>query len=82
MALKTDLFCLQVVSMDTETNTVSFHDGTSQHYSQVLIATGARSLPFLCAFSVFSVFPQSLIDNGYDCVEQGVCNVLVLKWRM
>lgn len=53
------LFCLQVVSIDTEEHTVSFHDGTTQHYNQLLIATGARlgHLISLCIFCSYYFSP-------------------------
>ncbi|XP_017345668.1 apoptosis inducing factor mitochondria associated 4 [Ictalurus punctatus] len=38
----------EVVSIDTEEHTVSFHDGTTQHYNQLLIATGARARRMQC----------------------------------
>lgn len=37
---------------------------------------------FLCAISVPIILIQVLVANGSDFVELGVCNVLVLKWRM
>ncbi|XP_053503511.1 apoptosis inducing factor mitochondria associated 4 isoform X3 [Ictalurus furcatus] len=38
----------EVVSIDTEEHTVSFHNGTTQHYNQLLIATGARARRMQC----------------------------------
>ncbi|TSN39313.1 Apoptosis-inducing factor 3 [Bagarius yarrelli] len=38
----------KVVSMNTEEHTVTFHDGTNQHYNQLLIATGTRALNIQC----------------------------------
>ncbi|MCJ8740078.1 hypothetical protein PDJAM_G00054840 [Pangasius djambal] len=38
----------EVVAVDTEENTASFHDGTTQHYNQLLIATGARARSMQC----------------------------------
>ncbi|KAL7831864.1 hypothetical protein AOLI_G00294120 [Acnodon oligacanthus] len=38
----------EVVSVNTEAKTVAFNDGTSQHYDQLLIATGASARAMQC----------------------------------
>uniref|UniRef100_A0A672RI15 Apoptosis-inducing factor 3-like n=1 Tax=Sinocyclocheilus grahami TaxID=75366 RepID=A0A672RI15_SINGR len=38
----------EVKSVDTEAKTLTFSDGTNQHYDQLLISTGGRARPLQC----------------------------------
>uniref|UniRef100_A0A673K824 Apoptosis-inducing factor 3-like n=1 Tax=Sinocyclocheilus rhinocerous TaxID=307959 RepID=A0A673K824_9TELE len=38
----------EVKSVDTEAKTLTFSDGTNQHYDQLLISTGGRTRPLQC----------------------------------
>ncbi|XP_053363565.1 apoptosis inducing factor mitochondria associated 4 [Clarias gariepinus] len=69
----------EVVSMDTEENTVSFHDGTTQHYNQLLIATGARPRSLQCSGAELEnvKFLQSHKDAA-DIYQMSVGNRVVI----
>uniref|UniRef100_A0AAR2LQU1 Rieske domain-containing protein n=1 Tax=Pygocentrus nattereri TaxID=42514 RepID=A0AAR2LQU1_PYGNA len=56
----------EVVSVNTEAKTVAFNDGTSQHYDQLLISTGARSVPFIVSCPGAEMENVKLLESYKD----------------
>ena len=78
----TGSYPLQVVSVNTEAKTVTFNDGTSQHYDHLLISTGARSGPFIVSVCYLFSSGNGNLQLSSHPVELEPCSVQVLRWRM
>uniref|UniRef100_A0AAR2KKS7 Rieske domain-containing protein n=1 Tax=Pygocentrus nattereri TaxID=42514 RepID=A0AAR2KKS7_PYGNA len=58
----------EVVSVNTEAKTVAFNDGTSQHYDQLLISTGARARAMQCPGAEME--NVKLLESYKDMLEE------------
>uniref|UniRef100_A0A671N8H5 Apoptosis-inducing factor 3-like n=1 Tax=Sinocyclocheilus anshuiensis TaxID=1608454 RepID=A0A671N8H5_9TELE len=58
----------EVKSVDTEAKTLTFSDGTNQHYDQLLISTGGRARPLQCPGAELE--NVKLLESYKDMLEE------------